>query len=154
MKEVKIFGLVFLLSILISVLILFIIFTLQGTTINISPNLSPAQSTDRSDGSIAFVLSVFIGGIFGACLGIVSMVYLAILMGISGKPQIPMLGACVYAVAIGFLLMLFFFVQMSNMHESYLDLIRIGWVELTAAFGFGFAVALVPLFVVKLYFQI
>ncbi len=102
MKEIRIFGFFFLFSILVSVLILFIVFTVQGTTIDISPNLSPAQSTDRSDGSIAFVLSVFIGGIFGACLGIVSMIYLAILKGISGKPQIPMLGACVYAVAVGF----------------------------------------------------
>lgn len=43
---------------------------------------------------------------------------------------------------------------MSNMHESYLDLIRIRWLELTAAFGFGFLAALVPLLVVKRYFQI
>lgn len=53
MKEIRIFGYVFLFSILVSVLILFIVFTVQGTTINISPNLSPAQSTDRSDGGIA-----------------------------------------------------------------------------------------------------
>lgn len=77
--------------------------------INISPNLSPAQSTGKSNGGVAFVLSIFIGGIFGACLGIVSMIYLAILKGISGKPQIPMLGACVYAIAVGFFFDVFLF---------------------------------------------
>jgi hypothetical protein len=155
MKEVKILGTVLVFTVFVSITMLFFGFYSEGGA---RIDFFPARDSGGGDVlGLTLLLSCIIGGIFGSIVGILSGIYLIVLLGVHSKLKVPITITLGYAVFIGCLVSLLLFFPIWGRNSTYSSLIvdlRHEWLGLTMYFIFGFISAFLPVIVAKKFFDL
>jgi hypothetical protein len=155
MKEIKVLSAVFLLTVAFSIVVLFLGSMLTGGS---RINLFPAQDSGRGDVlGITFLLTSVIGGIAGAVIGILSVIFLAINMTVWRESELQLSKVLSYSFLIGCLSFLMFFLHIWDRNSTYSSLATdVGneWIGLSICFTYGFLIAFLPVFVTRKLFAL
>lgn len=149
MKEIQVYGAVFVLSLVACVVIFFFRFVGDGSGID----FFPGRSNGGGGLAVALLLGCIVGGINGFLVGVLSILYLGFLKIAFGDLKIAILATVMFSSIVGILEMFFFLRQVSNQYETYGSLLQANLTGLAADFITGFLTAFIPLIIAKIYFK-